>query len=295
MSTHSPVATGTEEPEMAEKASITQVERNSDSDSNGIFCFQTDEDHLPPGYYRSAFFLGTLSAVSIGFFAGVAGFGFIAPILLIINSDLGPVCLLSSRERDTVGLLTLVQDPNIAWVGVSYTLTTAVCITIVGRISDIFGRRWIFIGGTAFGLIGSIIGATAKDINTLIGATAIIGIGASTQLSYYYVLGELVPMQYRFLANSVVYIMEIPCIAVAPVISNSFLIYHPSVGWKGNYYLLIALNAVALICWVLFYHPPTFHMKHENESVWKYIKNFDYVGTVLYTGGLVSEQLLLDE
>ena len=161
-------------------------------------------------------------------------------------------------------------------------------ITIVGRVSDIFGRRWIFIGGAALGLIGSIIGATAQNVSTLTGATAIIGIGASTQLSYYYVLGELVPMKYRFLANAVVYLMEIPCIAVAPVISNSFLIYHPSLGWRGNYYLLIALNAVALICWVLFYHPPTFHMKHENESVWKYIKNFDYVGTVLYTGGLVS-------
>jgi MFS family permease len=168
-----------------------------------------------------------------------------------------------------------------------------VCITIVGRVSDIFGRRWIFISGAAFGLIGSIVGACAKNVSTLIGATAIIGIGASTQLSYYYVLGELVPMKYRFLANAVVYLMEIPCIAVAPVISNSFLIYHPNVGWQGNYYLLIALNSFALLCWVLFYHPPTFHMKHENESVLKYIKNFDYVGTMLYTAGLVSKQLFL--
>jgi hypothetical protein len=34
-----------------------------------------------------------LTAISVGFFAGVAGFGFIAPILLIINADIGPVCL----------------------------------------------------------------------------------------------------------------------------------------------------------------------------------------------------------
>lgn len=165
------------------------------------------------------------------------------------------------------------------------------CITVVGRVSDIFGRRWIFIGGAALGVIGSIIGATAKDVSTLTGATAIIGIAASTQLSYYYVLGELVPMKYRFLGNSVVYLMEVPCLALAPVISNSFLIHFPGVGWRGNYYLLIALNSLALFCWVLFYHPPTFHMKHENESVWKYIKNFDYVGTVLYLGGSVNKQL----
>jgi MFS family permease len=168
-----------------------------------------------------------------------------------------------------------------------------VFITIVGRVSDIFGRRWIFIGGQAFGLIGSIVGATAQNVSTLIGATSLIGIGASSALSYYFVLGELVPTKYRFMANSVVYIMEIGCLALAPVISNSFLIYHPSVSWRGNYYLLIAINAVALLFWVLFYHPPTFQMKHENESVGKYIKNFDYVGTVLYTVGAVRIPLIM--
>ena len=39
------------------------------------------------------------------------------------------------------------QDPNIVWVALSYTLTSAVALTIIGRVSDIFGRRWIFVGG----------------------------------------------------------------------------------------------------------------------------------------------------
>lgn len=58
----------------------------------------------------------------------------------------------------------------------------------------------------------------------------------------------------------------------------------------GCYYLLIGVNAVALACWVLFYYPPDFHMKHGNDKIIEYVKNFDYVGTILYTGGLVSCQ-----
>jgi MFS family permease len=158
----------------------------------------------------------------------------------------------------------------------------------VGRISDIFGRRWIFIGGAALGVIGSIVSATAQSISTLIGGMTLIGISASTQLSYYYVMGELVPMRYRLAGNSFVYIFQLPGTGVAPVIANCFILYHPSVGWRGCYYILIAVNTLALICWVLFYHPPTFHMKHGNDRMIKYIKEFDYVGTVLYTGGLVS-------
>lgn len=76
-----------------EKPTSAHIEAKSRSEDNSLTGFETDEASLPPGYYTSAFFLGTLSAISIGFFAGVGGFGFAAPILLSINADIGPVCL----------------------------------------------------------------------------------------------------------------------------------------------------------------------------------------------------------
>jgi MFS family permease len=77
----------------------------------------------------------------------------------------------------------------------------AVSLTIIGRITDIFGRRWVFIGGAFLGLLGSIVGATAQSVGALIGGGTLIGLAASTQLSYYYIMGELVPMKYRFIGN----------------------------------------------------------------------------------------------
>ncbi|KAF2839352.1 MFS general substrate transporter [Patellaria atrata CBS 101060] len=230
--------------------------------------FETDEDDLPRGYFKSSFFIGTMVAIGLSLMAGVAGFGYAAPILVIINADIGP-------------------DPNVVWVSLSYTLVQAVTFTIVGRVSDIFGRRWVFIGGAVLGVIGSIICATAQSINTLIGGTAIIGIAAATQLSYYYVMGELVPMKYRLAGNGFCYIWTIPGSGIAPAVAYSLIYYSPNVGWRGCYYILIAINSTALLCWVLFYHPPTFHMKHRNERMITYVKNFDYFGTVLYTGGLL--------
>ncbi|KXJ88998.1 fungal trichothecene efflux pump [Microdochium bolleyi] len=223
----------------------------------------------PPGYFRSKFFIGTMAAIGLGLMAGVAGFGYAAPILPLINADIGP-------------------NPNIVWVALSYTLTSAVTLTIIGRVSDIFGRRWIFVGGAALGIIGSIVCALAQDVNTLIGGTTIIGIAAATQLSYFYVMGELVPMKYRLAGNAFCYLFCIPGSGIAPVISASFIQYHPNVGWRACYYVLIAINTASFLCWFFFYHPPTFHMKHgRNESVVKYVKRFDYLGTTLYTAGLL--------
>lgn len=173
-------------------------------------------------------------------------------------------------------------------MALAYTLTSAVTLTIIGRVSDIFGRRWVFVGGAALGVIGSIIAATAQSVNTLIGATVILGIAAATQLSYFYVMGELVPMKYRLAGNAFCYLFCIPGSGVAPLVSNSFIVYHPKVGWRGCYYVLIGIELASFLCWFFFYHPPTFRMKHgQQASVVEYVKKFDYVGTTLYTGGLL--------
>lgn len=65
---------------------------------------------------------------------------------------------------------------------------------MVGQLSDIFGRRWFFIFGSSVALIGSIIGAFAKDVNTLIVAELFIGIAVAFQQSFFWVVAELVPM-----------------------------------------------------------------------------------------------------
>jgi hypothetical protein len=75
-----------------EKSHINHVESKYNhgnlDDPDGIH-FETDEDALPPGYYKSSFFWGTMFAIGLGLFAGVAGFGYAAPVLGVINEDIG--------------------------------------------------------------------------------------------------------------------------------------------------------------------------------------------------------------
>lgn len=55
-----------------------------------------------------------------------------------------------------------------------YTLTSAVCITVVGCVTDIFGRRPVFIGGAVLGVVGSVVAAAATSVN-LGGASGMAG------------------------------------------------------------------------------------------------------------------------
>lgn len=51
-------------------------------------------------------------------------------------------------------------------------------VTIGGRLSDIFGRRYFFIAGACLLIVGSIVSATGKSINQMIAGGAIFGAGS---------------------------------------------------------------------------------------------------------------------
>lgn len=77
-------------------------------------------------------------------------------------------------------------------------LTLKIKYTYESR-SDLFGRRWFFIGGNVVALVGIIVCATAQNVNALIVGCAIYGLGETVQLSFNVAIGELGMLPYRTL------------------------------------------------------------------------------------------------
>jgi MFS family permease len=196
---------------------------------------------------------------------------FAAPILNIINEDIGP-------------------DPAYTWIALVYNVSVAVTIAPLGRLSDIFGRRYFFIGSALLGVLGSIICATAQSIPVLIGGNVFLGIASAASLSFNYTLSEIVPMKYRYIASGVAFMFTIPGSGCGAIFAYIFIQDYPGISWRGTYWLLFGIEMLSFILFVLFYFPPSFtkkHLRDENHSKLFWIKNFDYVGTFLYAAGLV--------
>ena len=98
----------------------------------------------------------------------------------------------------------------------------------IDRMNDRF-----FIIGSAIGIIGAIIGATAKSVNTLIGAEVFLGIAVAFQQSFFWVVAELVPMRWRYIANSYCYLMTTPTSPLAARVAYSFQTYPGQ--WRNRY------------------------------------------------------------
>ncbi|CZR65194.1 uncharacterized protein PAC_15094 [Phialocephala subalpina] len=166
-----------------------------------------DLKDLPPGYYRSLNFIGSIIGVVL--MANSLYLGFVLPsnTLSVINADLG-----------------LRPDPNYVLVSTAFTLTAGVGLTLVGRLGDIFGRRYFLIGGQTLGFIGALICATAKNIPTVIGGTVLVGLAGAVQLTFTFVVAELVANKDRAKVDAFLFMSIIPLSSMGPAFGKAPLI-----------------------------------------------------------------------
>lgn len=129
----------------------------------------------------------------------------------------------------------------------------------------------------------TIVGATAQNVNALIGAFVLIGASAGAGLSFFWVfwvLSEHVPMNHRLIANSLLYFITIWSTGLGATVATAMLNTGP--GWRTTLWFMTALNGTGAICWALFYFPPTFEQLHRRVNLVHFITKFDYVGFVLF-------------
>ncbi|KAF2836149.1 fungal trichothecene efflux pump [Patellaria atrata CBS 101060] len=225
-------------------------------------------NEMPKGYYTSVSFIGTVIAVCTGSICAYLGWVLPANTLALINADIGP-------------------SENMGWVSTVWVLGSAIGFLLVGRLSDIFGRKWMVMGTTVLSLVGNIVGATAGSMETLIGANACNGIAAAGQLSFGIVLGELVPNKQRGPIVTLVFLSSLPFAVFGPIIARSF-IDNTKQGWRWSYYLGIIFAGITLVLYQFLYHPPTYDQLHvHGKSKWQQFKELDFVGMFLFVAGCV--------
>ena len=79
--------------------------------------------------------------------------------------------IIRNHSRFKANLFT-GPSPSVTWVLLNIVLGQTVIFTLNGRLSDIFGRRYFFIGGATLGVIGYVISGSAKSLSTIIGGVS---------------------------------------------------------------------------------------------------------------------------
>lgn len=98
---------------------------------------------------------------------------------------------------------------------------------MLGRLSDIFGRKQFLILGNLLGFIGGVMAATAQRVDVVIGGSVFIGIASAMHQMAWSCLAEIVPHKHRAIALGIFQGSMAPATAFAGAIgknlSESFL------------------------------------------------------------------------
>lgn len=79
------------------------------------------------------------------------------------------------------------------WVGSSYALSSAVVMPFYGQISEIFGRKWVFLSAIIIFMVGSCLCGASQTVSMLIASRSVQGVGAGGILGLVMIIiGDLV-------------------------------------------------------------------------------------------------------
>lgn len=87
---------------------------------------------------------------------------------------------------------------SFAWVGTAYIATAAIGTPVMGKLSDIYGRRLIFQVTMGLFIFGSLLCGLSQSMNQLIAARAVQGLGGGAiQALAFAILGDILPPRER--------------------------------------------------------------------------------------------------
>lgn len=177
--------------------------------------------------------------------------------------------LLSSLDQTIVStaMPTIVQElhglEHISWVFTAYMLGSTVTVPIYGKLSDLFGRRKLYLLGIAIFLGGSMLCGLSQNMEQLIFFRGLQGIGGGAMMvNSFAVIGDVFPPaergKYQGLIGGIFGLSS-----VAGPLLGGWITDHTS--WRWVFYVNIPLGLIAIgvLAWAL----PKIKPHHLNRTI----------------------------
>ncbi|GAB7358595.1 hypothetical protein MBLNU230_g2655t1 [Neophaeotheca triangularis] len=171
------------------------------------------------------------------------------------------------------------------WMLSAYTVAVSVAYPLSGGLSDIFGRRWFFMGGTVVSLVGTVIALAAQNVPMVIAAMALKGVGAGAQHLALAAIAEIVPNKHRGVVQAFLDVVTVPWAIFGALIGNT-MVAGGGLTFRINFIVGVVLNVLTMITTYFWYFPPSGARIH-NTTKWQQFLRLDWVGVFLMATGIV--------
>ena len=165
---------------------------------------------------------------------------------------------------------------SLSWVVTAYLLTTTVTVPLYGKLSDLYGRRRLFVISISIFLLGSALCGTSQSMGELIAFRALQGVGAGGLIPLAQAsIADLFSPRERGRYQGYVGSMWATAAVAGPLLGGTLT---DAASWRWIFYINLPLGAVALVAVVKTMKIP--HTKREHT--------IDYAGAVALTLGVTG-------
>jgi len=207
---------------------------------------------------------------------------------MTIMSGLMTGILLAALDQTIVStaLKSIVEEFNglehYTWVVTAYLLTSTAVTPLYGKISDIYGRRPVYLFAIGTFLLGSLLAGAATTMTQLILFRAIQGIGAGGLFALsFIIIGDIVSPRergkYQGLFGAVWGVSSV----AGPLLGGFFADQGEILGitgWRWIFYINIPFGIIALLVTSTVLHIPRANVKHA----------IDYLGALFMVIGVAA-------
>lgn len=196
-------------------------------------------------------------------------------IMLVIYALMAGM-FLSSLDQTVVGtaIRTIGDDlhglDQQAWVTTAYLITSTIATPIYGKLSDIFGRRPLYIFGLVVFILGSFLSSFSTSMIMLAAFRAFQGIGAGALMSLpLAIMGDILAPRERAKYQGFFLAVFGVSSVVGPLIGGVFADASQIAwitGWRWVFLINVPIGIVALLMVLAFLHLPKFH-KHDAPRI----------------------------
>jgi EmrB/QacA subfamily drug resistance transporter len=176
-----------------------------------------------------------------------------------------------------------------AWATTAYLITSTVSTPLYGKLSDIFGRRPLYLTAIIIFLAGSLYAGSVHSMTELAIARGVQGLGAGGLLALALtIIGDIVSLKDR--AKYQGYFMSVFGISsvLGPVVGGAFAGSASILGfdgWRWVFFINLPIGLAALTVVFLFLHLPVKHVKQK----------IDYWGAAAITLAIVPLLLVAEQ
>ena len=166
-----------------------------------------------------------------------------------LNISIGVYMSTLDASIVNISLPTIVRSLNtdvtaVAWVAMSYLIVITGCLLLMGRLSDLFGQRRIYLLGFLTFTTGSALCSFSPTIYFLIGSRMLQGLGASALMANGpAIVTTAYPENERGKALGILGSVVSAGFLTGPILGG-FLVEH--VGWRSIFFINIPIGAMGI-------------------------------------------------